>query len=308
MHSYLSGVLVAFLEPVLHAWSNILDNYFSNTLFPNLSVLLFFGTLLNLVFLPIVLFFDPFVGVPLSLMWILGVIAVVNVVYAFPYYWALRHADTSVVASLFSLGKIFVPLLAFLIVGEVLLLPQYIGFGLIILSSALLTLDLKALKLNKAFFLMLLVSFVLAFQTILYKYVFEAGVNWGSVVAVLTLMELVIAAVIMVALMRPRAIIEDLRTIRTNWKLFVTQQGLEWGGNVSASYAVSVLPVTVAQSIVGTQPLFVLIYALLFGKKLGHVFKEQTGRGELIKKCALFALTIIGTVLVVAYGSSAFDI
>ena len=304
MPNYVISVLIAFLEPVLHAWSNILDNYFSNTLFPNLAVLLFFGTLLNVVFLPLVLFFDPFVGVPLSLLWILAIIAVVNVAYAFPYYWALRHADTSVVASLFSLGKIFVPLLAFLIVGEVLLLPQYIGFGLIILSSALLTLDLRKLKINKAFFLMLLVSFVLSFQTILYKYVFEAGVNWGSVVATLTLMELIIAAGIMFALMRPRAILDDLRTIRTNWKLFVTQQGLEWGGNVSASYAVSALPVTVAQSIVGTQPLFVLVYALLFGKKLGHVFKEQTARGDLAKKGVLFALTIIGTVLVVAYGSN----
>ncbi|HYF28762.1 MAG TPA: EamA family transporter [Candidatus Paceibacterota bacterium] len=302
MPPYLSGILVGFLEPVLHAWSNIIDNHFSNAVFPRLPVLLFFGVALNIVFLPITFLAGLPVMLPVTLLGIVFVIAIVNVVYAFPYYLALRDADTSVVASLFSLGRIFVPVLAYFILGEVLTLPQYAGFFVIILSSALLTLDLKKLKVNRAFFLMLACSFVLAFQTILYKFVFDAGASWPSVVAALTVFELVIAGAIMFATTSLRHIREDLGTVRRNWKLFVAQQGLEWGGNVGASYAISILQVTVAQAIASTQPFFVLLYAVLFKKWFPNAFNETTARGDLLKKGILFACIILGTVLVVAHG------
>ncbi len=53
MPSYLSGIIVAFVEPIVHAWANIIDSNFSNAAFPKLSILLFFGTFTNLVMLPL---------------------------------------------------------------------------------------------------------------------------------------------------------------------------------------------------------------------------------------------------------------
>lgn len=56
-------------------------------------------------------------------------VSFISVFYLFPYYAALRETDTSVVAALFSLERVFVPLWAYLIVGEVVKPSQYVGFG-----------------------------------------------------------------------------------------------------------------------------------------------------------------------------------
>ena len=302
MHQYLTGVAAAFLEPILHGWENILDNYFSNTVFPNLSVLLFFGTILNLLFLPIVLFLDPPHLLSLPTLGIVFIISLIDIVYLFPYYWSLRHTDTSIVVALASLGKISVPIFAFFVLGEQLTVWQYVGFVLIVLSASLLSFDARRFKLNGAFFLMLGVSVILSIQAVLYKSVFESGTNWGSVIAILTFFEIGISGVIMLAANRLSEIAEDFRKIRENLKIFVLQQILSWGGNMGNSYGVSVLPVTVAQAVAGTQPLFVLGYALLFGKRFGKFFKELTGRRELTQKVLLFIAMIIGTVLVIGSG------
>jgi drug/metabolite transporter (DMT)-like permease len=107
------------------------------------------------------------------------IIAIIEIGYLFPYYWSLREIDTSVVASLFSLGKVFIPLFAFFVLSERLALIQYFGFFLIIGSSAALSFDRTKLKLNRSFFFMAIVSLVLMGEAILYKYSFAAGATWG---------------------------------------------------------------------------------------------------------------------------------
>lgn len=305
MPNYLIGILAAFLEPILHAWSNIIDNHFSNNVFPRLAVLLFFGTTLNFLFLPVIFIVGGLPeGIPLSLLPLVFLIGLINVVYLFPYYWALRHTDTSVVGSLFALGRIFVPILAFFFLKESLAPLQYAGFLIIIMSATFLTLDLRTFKLNRAFFLMLAVTFALAVQAITYKYVFDQGVSWSSVATALVAIEIGVAGVIMLATTSFRAIADDMRKIRQNIKLFALQQGVEWGGYAGASFAISIIPVTVAQAIVSTQPLFILIFASLFGKKFSaDFFRETVERREVIRKGMLFLFLIVGTVLVVSFGA-----
>lgn len=305
MPNFLVGIAAAFLEPILHAWSNVFDNYFSNKLFPSLPTMIFFGMVLNVVFLPIVMLIDmpSFAGLTIPLFGWICAIALIDVLFLFPYMWSLRHIDTSVVTSLFSLGRVFVPILAFFVIGEQLAPMQYAGFALIVLAATALTLDFKELRFNAAFFLMLVVSVLMAAQAVMYKYVFEAGTSWGTVVTILTVLEVLISAVIMFARQSLSSIAEDFRTIRANFKLFALQQVFEWGGNVASSYAISVLPATVARSIASTQSFFVLGYAVLLGKRFPEMFNEGTAKRELIRKGGLFALILAGVIIIIAYGS-----
>lgn len=304
MPQLIIGVLVGFLEPMLHAWSNIIDGHFSIHIFPKLPTMIFFGMVLNVLFLPLVFLIDMPSALPVPLWgWVFG-IALVDVFFLFPYMWSLRHVDTSVVTALFSLGRVFVPILAFFVVGERLVPLQYFGFALIIIAATALTLNLKQLKFNAAFWLMLFVSILVATQAVMYKFVFDSGAGWGTVVTVLTFLEVLISGVIMVARQSFASIAEDFRIIRANLKLFVIQQVFEWGGNVASSFALSVLPATVARSIASTQSFFVLGYAVLFGKRFPELFNENTARRELIRKSGLFLLILIGVIIVVACGGS----
>src|SRR5206468_147478 len=102
-------------------------------------------------------------------------IALIEVVYQFPYYWSFRKTDTSIVTSLFSFGKILVPFLAFFVVKERLSVHQYIAYFGITVCATLLAFDPKKFRLNRAAWLMLGVSAILSVQTVLYKYAFDQG-------------------------------------------------------------------------------------------------------------------------------------
>ena len=298
MNTYLIGIFSAFSGPVLHAWANILDNYLSNKLFAKLTPLIFFSSLTGLIVIPIVWLLDPPTLISFQLGMVLFAVSLIEVLYLYPYFWSLRHADTSVVASLFSLGKIVVPILAFLFVGERLTAPQYGGFFILTLASVLATLDLKKLKFNRAFALMLVVSVILSVQTILLKYVYEQGVGWGSSVIWMAVFSLFIISIMMLASGGFNEIKRSAANLRVFMKPIICMELLTWGGTLGSSYALYLIPASITTGIDATQPIFVLIYALLFGKVWSNLFKEQVGIKSVAKKVSLFAIMIVGVVLI----------
>lgn len=162
-------ILLAFISPISHALCNIIDNYMTSKLFTNVWTLIFYGEMVGILFLPLLFLFErPDLSPPLMMLPLFGLLALIEVWYLYPYYKALSHDDTSVVASLFSLGKVTVPLFAFLMVGEILTCIQYLGFALIVVASSLLTYDKWAkLKFNKSLFYMLWTSIILSFEVVL---------------------------------------------------------------------------------------------------------------------------------------------
>ena len=177
-------ILFAFLAPALYAVAEIFDEYLANRGLKNINSLIFTASVLNFVFVPI-LFLIQKPEVP-SINFLLPIIglALTNLLYQYPYYKSLTIEDTSVVSAFFSFGKIIIPIFAFLFVGEILEFKQYIGIGIIIFGNIILALhrSKKKLHLSKAFYLILLASVILAIEGILFKYIFESGLNWSTAV------------------------------------------------------------------------------------------------------------------------------
>ena len=298
MSSYFVGILVAFIEPILHAWANIIDNYLSNKIFKRIEPLIFFSSIVGLCILPIVILIDPPRLVSLHLAIIIFVISFIEVLYLFPYYYALRHADTSVVAALFSLGKLFIPLFAFLFINEKLSLYQYIGFFILILSGIILSVDFKKMTLNKAFLLMLSVSVLLSTQSVLLKYVYQAGMSWGSSVFWMTIFQFLITSSLFLKPDNFKELFLSVTKIKSTIKLLTLMEVLSYVGTLGSSYALYLIPVSVAKGVSSTQPVFVLVYALIFARFAPNIFKEYLGKDGILKKIGLFILTIIGVVLI----------
>jgi uncharacterized membrane protein len=137
MPRYLLGIISAFLAPIQDAWANILDSYLSNKLFERITTLVLFSSAFNVVVLPLVWLFARPHFLSARLLMIVSGISLIEVIYQFPYYWSFRKTDTSIVTSLFSFGKIFVPFLAFFAVKERLSIPQYIAYFGITLCATL---------------------------------------------------------------------------------------------------------------------------------------------------------------------------
>ena len=299
MSPYLTGIVSAFGEPVLHAWGNILDNYFSNKIFTRLTTLIFIATSTDVIFLPIVFLLDPPHLVSVSLVPVVIVIALIGVFNQYPYYWALRHEDTSVVVALFALGEIAVPILAFFLVGEHIAPIQYAGFFIVVFSSIVLTLDVRKLRFNRAFFLMLFVSVLLALQLVLFKYLYTHGTSWGTATVWVWCVEFLLALFVVVLPHNIGHLKESVQKIWNYRGLFLFSEFLTWTGKAAGRYALFLLPATVLEGITGTQPLFVLIYALLFARMKPEFFKEALEVRDVSKKVVLFILIIAGVILIV---------
>src|SRR3989344_6570196 len=159
-------LLIAFLAPAFYALSNVLDNFLANKKFKNPTTLAFYTSSFNILFLPVVfVFLNPKIP-PVSALPILFLLGLINILYLYPYYKGLQSDDTSIAISFFGLGRIFIPILAFFIVGEVLMASQYLGVGLIVLSSTLLSLRgwRQNFKFSRAFWYIGLAAFILSFE------------------------------------------------------------------------------------------------------------------------------------------------
>lgn len=260
MSAYSFGIILALAASLLHAGANLVDGVLVKGEQKSLSHLIFCYSLINALFLPLIWLVSRPAMLGLQLLPMVAAIALIEVLYQYPYFSALRQEEASVVASLFSLGKISTPLIAFLVVGERLNILNYAGFGLIAVSCAALTFDYSQLQPKQSWWLMLLVTICLSFQTVLYKYSFMQGVGWGTLIVWSTIFELAISTGII--LFTPKS---DLSLgVYKLPLLVVIGQVLTWMGSLAGVYAVLAIPVSVSTGLQELQAIFVLAIGFLF--------------------------------------------
>lgn len=286
-------ILLAFLSPLLHALSCIMDAHFSNNIFKKVPSLVFYATITNVIIIPFLFLFGTPIIPSLEILAILFIIALIEVCYQIPYYHALRNIDTSIVVALFSLGKISVPVLAYFIVNEKLSLTQYFGFGIILLSTFLLNFDIKKLKINIAFFLMLVVSLLLSLSSVLSKYSLQ-NVDFVTVVFWISIFATSISLSLLLLPQYRKDIVSTFPKYKKKIKLFLYNEILSQGGAFAMTFALAHLPVLIIKSINSSQSIFTLLWGFALYKIIGNHFKENLTRQEVIKKLISFSAIIIG--------------
>lgn len=292
-------ILIAFMTPILHGLACILDAHFSNNVFRRTSSLIFYASITNAIIVPFLLFLGTPAIPSFHVFLVLGTIAAIDMLYLFPYYTALKRVDTSISVALFSLGKIAIPILAWFIVNERLHFIQYVGFGLILLPSILLNLNLKKLKINSALYLMMFVSLILSLGTVLEKYSLE-NESFLTVYFWIVIMTTVMAIAMLVIPAFRRDIKSEFVQYKKSVKLFIGQEILSQLGTLAVLIALAHLPVLVQDAIESTQAIFTLILGFVLYKIFGDQFRENLTRQEVFKKMISFIFIIVGCILTVA--------
>src|SRR3989344_948631 len=293
-------IIFALLEPFFHGFANVIDNHFTNNLFKKTTTLVFFASFTNILFLPIIFLLDfPSFITPSQIPFFI-ILGLTGIGYLYPYYKALQNDDTSIVVSLFSLGKIFVPLLAFLLVGEILAISQYIGFFVVILSATLLTLNGKQkFRLNNSFFWMILCTLIISFEVVIYKYIFNI-MSWGTGFTWATLFSFMFALPLIFIKKTRNGIFSQVKTFKNNFKLFAFEEFLTFSGSAASTFAISLTSVTLVSAVTSFQPIVVLLYALTLGRFFPKFFKEDITTKNLIKKIILFVIMVLGIIIILS--------
>ncbi|MDR2902796.1 MAG: hypothetical protein LBU87_06835 [Lactobacillales bacterium] len=290
-------VLIAFLEPALWSVTNIMDAKISNHIFKKIPTIIFYNILTNIIVLPIIFL----LGVPhlpgLSVLPYLFLFCLLDILYLFPYYLAVRRADTSINVAYFSLGEIATPLLAFFIISEKPTVYQCVGFFIIIICNIILSLEKgKKFKINTAFWLMLLVSLINIFQTVLLKIVLErldwlSTALWGAVIPIF------IGLPFLVFPQVRRDILSQMPVFKKNWKIFIGNEIISQAAGIVSKFALSFLPVIVYRAIAATQTLFVLGYSGVLRFFGYRYMKEKLDYKNVVKKLICFIFIIFGLIL-----------
>lgn len=293
-------IFAALLEPIFHGGANVLDEYFTNKFFKNPVTLIFFSSLINILFLPIIMLVQrPEMPSGTAMFWF-AVIGAIDIAYLYPYLKALQVEETSVVTSLFSLEKLFIPALAFIFVQESLTMTQYLGFAIIILSDLALAAHTHGRVRfdRRAFLYMTICSFLIASQLVIYKFTFETE-RWSTAFVWGTLWTFALTLPAVFFAKQRRAIVAHLQNLRHTGPLFALEEMFTFLGSAGSTYAIALAPVTLVAGISSLQPIAVLLYAVAFKRALPGVFKEKVSRKSIMKKLILFAILIVGVVLVV---------
>jgi drug/metabolite transporter (DMT)-like permease len=293
-------LLFAFLAPMFYGVANVFDNFLVNKSFKNPATLAFYASLFSIIFVPFLLFFYKLSFPPISLIPIFLLLGIINVSYLYPYYKGLQSDDTSTAVSFFSLGRIFILIWAFFIVGEKLSTGKYIGVALIVIGTILLSVKgkLADIKLSKALFYILFAAFIISFEAVLMKYLFNHGVSVGVGVAGEMIASFVCALLFLLKKNTRTDIVTNFSTFKTKIPIFFVEEGATFLAFFTGSYALGIAPVSLVKSITIFSPFFVLMYAKLLGKKFPHFFNEQKGVGITLKKIFLFSITAIGVLLI----------
>ena len=213
---------------------------------------------------------------------ILG-ISILEFLYQIPYYIALRKAETSVVVLMFNFEKIFIPVLAYFIVGENLGVLQYLGFSVIVICSIIASFDKRIVRLNRSIVYMVLASLILAFDGVMQKYGLK-GIEWGTLYFWMLCLSIPFYVLIIIISKKVRIEIIEFtkRPLDRKYVAVFAQNISTWLGNGLGVFGLSILPITIKKLIESFPSLIVHLLASKSSKALKIDDKEHLSLGRLL--------------------------
>jgi drug/metabolite transporter (DMT)-like permease len=295
--SYLLGVILMLVVIFLYSLSNVIESYQSNNLFSNTSIFVFISKVFGLILLPIFLFFPPtFPGWNIMIFVLLA--SIFEVGYQMPYYLALRSIDTAAVVALFSIKRIFMPVLAYFILGEILTNSQYFGILLIVISSFLISFDMGKFKINKSFYWMAIASAMLSLQSIIYKFNFEEGLGVLNLLFWSILIEFVLATVLLLITRGYIELFEKVNLLREEKWLFIFNELLNQVANVLSLQALKILPVSIVEAMYSLISFTVILIKSYLRRQKGRMLNNDVQVVGGVKLAIAITILSVGVSLV----------
>lgn len=293
-------IFIAFLTPFFYAASVTIESFLSNRCFKHQTTMVFYVSLMNIVFVPLILLFGSPSIPQQHCIWLYILLAFLDIIYLIPYYTALKVIDTSIVAALFSLGEIIVPILSYFMLNEILNLHQYIGFAIIIMASVALSIKgNKIPKLSRAFWWMVITSLIVSFKIVLTKFVIEKDNNWINMIIYPYIISGILPFILLFIKKYRKDIIKNFPPYLNKCKYFAIHEFLYFLGFSCSVFGLSKLSPVVSTSIAGTEPIFLLIISSILLYFWNIKLKEKLSRKIIMKKLFCFILIILGVILVI---------
>ncbi len=293
----MSWIIFALLSRASWGVDNIIDKLLREKYLPDSLVLALITGITSLLISFLIIVFNGLSWLGLQPVSVVVLAGLLQLPAAFAFYQAVSKEEISRVIPLFQFTPVFVLILSFLFLREVLTFNDYIAFILILLGGFLISLQrVKVLfRLREAFWWMVLSSLIWATQVVVLKFLYvnypfwdlTAYLGFGEFLPTLVLILLVVS-------IRNRVFkgFSNLKSV--GWRLLIIGMVFTAAASLSGLWAITNGPVSLVSVLRGFQSIFVLIYAIVLSVWLPKILREEIGKGVLILKIASITLMLIG--------------
>jgi drug/metabolite transporter (DMT)-like permease len=289
------------LSALLFGITIIVDKFFLGKVTKKpLAYTMFLGLLLSsfaflLLVLRTVSFVSPysFIGLIPGLLWIISV---------YFYSKSTIKEEISRVSSLLFTSPIFVAILSFIFLREVLVLHQYLGIVLLISSAILISYQKikgKISMINSLKFIFIS-AFLIAVENIINKHILF-GISYLSVYFWNSFGTLIGILFLLTFTKVRREFIDLVKTFRHKKLLpiFAVSEPMAFFAYISFNFALSLGKVSLVSAIGPVQAFFVFLFTLFLSIFRPRILKEEINKSTILIKLLAILLLFVGTWLVV---------
>jgi uncharacterized membrane protein len=295
----LDWLVFALLSPAFWGLNNVVNKFLVTKKFQG-----YFSIVVYLNFLDMIFAGAVWVLTPVSLEFPYVLVAVgmgLIMLLAFWFYSkALMVEEVSRITPLFQMIPIFVVFLSVVFLDEILTAQKYLGIGLIVLTSLLISYRKthNGNTMSSTLKLMVPFSVIMATVTVLNKYLLVYIDYWSVFFWMMTGSAL--GVLCMLAFPKPRK--EFTETVsHLGTRTFFTSlfgEGTYILGTIFSLIATSMGYVSLVSALAGLQNFFVFVFMVILSIFVPKVLKEEISRNVLAIKIAAIALMFVGTWLV----------
>jgi transporter family protein len=290
-------VIYPIFATMLFAILNILDKFVLSKWVKNALVPVLVAGIIELLSVFLIFLFHGFSFLSLTnIAWafVAGIFYVVTLV---SYYKAAQIEEISRVAPLYNIAPLFTLILAAIFLGEIFSPFKYLGILLLISGAIMISLrSLKIIKLNNAFWLMLLAALSIGVGNVIIKYLLSYADFWtifgyerlGEIFALLP--------IIYVSFPDLFATVKKygMKTVG----LMSIGAAVNLIGLLLVTIATSVGYVTLVSALSGVQPFFVLLFAIILSVFFPRILKEEVGKSVIAIKILAIILIFVGVLMI----------
>lgn len=299
----MNWVFFAFIGPALWALVNHIDKFIISKYFNGRGVgsLVLFTSASGLIISFFIFIFGfNYLSIGAVNALIIGINGAILVSSFIPYLYALENEEASWASTLFQLIPVFGYILGLIFLNERISGLQLFASLLVILGAIFISLDLsKSLKFKaKPFWLMVLSSFMIAINAIIFKIIALDGNFWGTafweyigggIFGLLLLSVLPLYRIQFIATIRKA----KARVLSIN----LISELLNIGAKLAANFASLLAPLVLVWVVNGLQPLIVFIYGVIITIFFPSFGKENISRKIVIQKLFSMIVMLLGIYL-----------
>ncbi len=293
----------ALIGPVLWAFVNHIDKYIISKYFTGRGVgsLVIFTSISGFIISVFIfifgfseIFIDPINAIVIS---INGAILVASFI---PYLHALENEEASWASSLYQLIPVFGYVLALIFLHEQLTTLQLFASLLVIIGAVVISLDFsQRMRFKvKPFLLMILSSFMIAINGLIFKIVALNETFWGT-----AFWEYIGGGIFglllftLIPLYKSQFIATIQRGKRTVLTVNLISELLNIGAKLAANFASLLAPLALVWVVNGLQPLIVFIYGIILTVFFPAFGTENINRTVIVQKLSAMTIMLIGIYL-----------